>query len=208
MEERTRLLRDVSGWLETPAIRLRVCDVGCGTGLDLEGWLRAGVPATQLAGSELMPERAEAASRRIRDADIRLVEGFDLPFPSGTFDLCSASLVLSTIRGASNRRRLLAEMARVTRPSGLVIVYDFVIRKPTNRNVVRITTRGLTRMWRAPDAVFPAAPFLPLLEAALKLPRSLASAALRLLPRTHRLWVWRVPAHGANDDPSDSHAPS
>jgi ubiquinone/menaquinone biosynthesis C-methylase UbiE len=176
----------------TATRQLRVCDVGCGDGSDLATWRAAGVPESMLAGTELVAERSALAQSRLPEADIREVAAFDVPFPSASFDLCTASLVLSSIKSGDDRARLLREMARVTRPGGVVACYDFVISKPWNRHVEAVTTRELTRYWRSPDDIRLAAPFLPVLGAVLRLPTLIRGSLIRTLPRTHRVWIWRV----------------
>lgn len=191
-EERRGLLHDVVGDLGLPFADIAVCDIGCGTGTDLIQWRDSGVRESQLAGTELIAGRAEFARKALPAADIRLVEGFDLPFPSGGFDVCSAALVFSSVLPEAWRRRLISEMARVTRPGGVVIVYDFVIRKPWNRNVTAVSSRQLRRLWRPADHRRPAAPFLPALDLALQLPPQVRGPLIAALPRTHRMWVWRI----------------
>lgn len=191
-DERMTLLRAAVSSLAIPLSELRICDVGCGGGADLGRWRDAGVPEKRIAGTELVPGRAALARALLPAAEIQQVDGFDLPFNSGSFDVCTASLVFSTIRSKAHRRRLLEEMARVTRSEGLVIVYDFVIRKPWNLNVSALSTRELTRLWKPPDQVRSAAPFLPALDVALRLPGWLANRVAGSLPRTHRLWVWKT----------------
>jgi ubiquinone/menaquinone biosynthesis C-methylase UbiE len=142
MGERTALLRAVVGDFDVDVTRLRICDIGCGGGGDLVAWEELGVPGSSLAGTELVEERAEIARRRLPEADIHVVDGFDLPFDSASFDVSTVSLVLSTIRSPSHRAHLLKEIARVTRPDGLVLLYDFVIRKPWNRNVDAVRPVG------------------------------------------------------------------
>jgi ubiquinone/menaquinone biosynthesis C-methylase UbiE len=192
VRERTRLMRAQASALDVSLVDMTICDVGCGAGADLVAWREGGVHEDNLAATELVPGRAEAARRAAPGADIRCVDGFDLPFSSAAYDVCTASLVLSTIRSGQDRRRLLKEMARVTRSGGLVMVYDFVISKPWNRNVSAVTTRHLTESWRRPDEIRRAAPLLPALDVALRLPRTLRRPAIRMLPRTHRLWIWRI----------------
>lgn len=176
-----------------PAIgELTVCDVGCGGGTDLQHWRSVGVDEERLFGTELVRERAEAARRAVQRASIALVDRFEIPFPDRSFDLVTASLVLSSIRDAAGRRALVAEMRRVTREGGLLAVYDFRVRKPWNRNVVAISGSELASTLGPPHAEYRLAPFLPLLDLALKLPAALRTSAIGVLPRTHRLWVWRV----------------
>ena len=192
VNERTAVFNELVARLNRPMARIAVCDVGCGFGQDLAHWRDAGVLASHLAGTELVAERAKEARARVPGARIQAVDGVDLPFESGAFDVCTASLVLSTILSVSQRRRLVAEMARVTRTDGLVLIYDFAVKKPWNRNVAAVSTRELTSAWRTPDIVQRAAPFLPLLELALMLPPSMAGRVTVLLPRTHRVWAWRA----------------
>lgn len=171
---------------------LEICDVGCGAAGDLVSWRDAGVSESRLHGTELVPSRAEAARAALPEADIHLVDGFNVPLASASVKFCTASLVLSSIRDGAARRRLLAEMARVTAPGGRVAVYDFRVRKPWNRNVVAISDRMLADAWRRPDVIIKAAPFLPILELALRLPRAVGRPLIALLPRTHRVWSWTV----------------
>lgn len=172
--------------------RLRVCDVGCGTGSDLERWHRLGVPQHQLSGTELIPGRAEAARQALPKASIEFVNGFDLPFADDAFDLVTASLVFSTVLDPVGRARLAAEMRRVTAPGGLIAIYDFRIRKPWNPHVRAVADRDLTAILGTPWKRHAVSPFLPLLDVALRLPSPLARALVRALPRTHRIWVWRA----------------
>jgi SAM-dependent methyltransferase len=194
--ERQLLLNMAVATLSKPLDTIGLCDVGCGSGQDLIAWRNAGVPESRLAGTELIQERAKAAQRALPRANIRTVSGSELPFGSASFDVCSASLVLSTILSRSHQARLLSEMKRVTAPGGLVIVYDFMLKKPWNRNVKRVSRTHLGEFWRPPDMEVRAAPFLPLLDIAERMPPRFAKGIVDLLPRTHRLWAWRVePRH-------------
>jgi len=170
---------------------LRVCDVGCGTGSDLQRWNQLGVPQRQLSGTELIPERAEAARRALPEASVEFVSGFAVPFPDTAFDLVTASLVFSTVLDPAGRRSLAAEMRRVAAPGGLIAIYDFRIRKPWNRHVRAVTDRDLTAVLGDPWMRVAVSPFLPLLDIALRLPPRVARSLVRVLPRTHRIWVWR-----------------
>lgn len=190
--ERTRYLHALADELGKPRSNLAICDVGCGAGTELVRWREAGVPESQLAGTELVRERAAMAEAAVPTADIQLVDGATLPFGDERFDICTASLVLSSILDTSMRRQLLVEMARVTAPGGIVVVHDFRIRKPWNRNVVAITDRVLMNAWRTPDCVVKTGRFLPALDIALRFPRPIAGTVIKLLPRTHRLWVWKI----------------
>jgi SAM-dependent methyltransferase len=185
-----RLVRERLG----PLGELAVCDVGCARGWDLEHWRSLGVREERLFGTELIDERVDVARRSLPRATIARVDGFQIPFPDRSFDLVTASLVLSSIRDRAGRRALLAEMWRVTRDGGLLAVYDFRVRKPWNPNVSAIGRSELASAIGPPDDEHALAPFLPLLDLALRLPGALRGAVVGLLPRTHRLWTWTRPA--------------
>ena len=197
VDERRRLLARIAR-VRLPAVgELTVCDVGCGAGADLEHWRSLGVAESRLFGTELVPQLAAAASGALPNASVIRVDGFEIPFPDSSFDLVTASLVLSSIRDPEGRRRMLNEMRRVARPGGLLAIYDFRIRKPWNRNVVAMSGLELAITLGPPRAEYRLAPFLPLLDLALRLPAPLRGAAVGVLPRTHRLWVWELPRHDA-----------
>ncbi len=191
--ERRQLVEQLVRATLPPFATLTVCDVGCGRGSDLERWRSLGVAEERLFGTELLDDRAEAARRALPGASIAQVEGFEIPFPDGSFDLVTASLVLSSIRDRAGRAALVAEMWRVTRPGGMLAIYDFRWRKPWNRNVLAVSGSELAAALRPPNGEYRLAPFLPLLDAALKLPGPLSAGLVGGLPRTHRLWAWTRP---------------
>lgn len=169
-----------------------ICDVGCGAGGDLVSFsVDLGIAQERLAGTELLPGPLAEASRALPEADLRLVDDFELPWPDASFDLTWSSMAFSSIRDARSRRRLFDEMQRVTRRGGLVAIYDFRVRKPTNSDVVAMTARRIRELGVVPAQRLTATPFLPLLPVALRLPARLRRAALSLLPRTHAIWLWR-----------------
>jgi trans-aconitate methyltransferase len=95
---------------------MSVLDVGCGPGgLTIE--LVARVGAANVAAIDPAAQFAEACRRRNPGADIRVGEAEELPWPDGEFDAVLASLVLGFMRDPEQGVR---EMARVTRPGGVV----------------------------------------------------------------------------------------
>jgi SAM-dependent methyltransferase len=97
--------------------RQRVLDVGCGPGaLTAELIRRAGDPAAVAA---VDPSESFVASVRARcpGADVRSAAAERLPFGDGGFDVTLAQLVVHFMADPAAGLR---EMARVTRPGGLV----------------------------------------------------------------------------------------
>jgi malonyl-CoA O-methyltransferase len=105
----------------TPAFAGRaLLDAGCGTGRRLP---EPGSGACPLAvGVDLVPAmlragRGDRPSRPVAAADVRA-----LPVPSRTFDIVWCRLVLGHLPDPASAY---AELARVVRPAGAVIVTDF-----------------------------------------------------------------------------------
>jgi ubiquinone/menaquinone biosynthesis C-methylase UbiE len=199
-EERLRLTRRIVRET-TDKPYARILDVGCGSGFDLAQWLSAGWPAAALAGVDLIPERVEQAISACPGVDVRLTDGTVLPFADNSFDVATAVTVFSSILDRTARRALMAEMVRVVRAGGTVLVYDFVVRKPTNRDVLAMTLWELRDLNELPLTSIRLTPLLHALAAGTLLGRVGIWIARRFAPRTHRLTAWRVPAQGAQSAP-------
>lgn len=177
-----------------PIGELTICDVGCGAGADLESWRATGADESLLAGTELLAEPLAVARARLPKADLRLVSDFGVPWPDGSFDVVWSSMALSSILSPSHRKALFSEMVRTAKPGGVIGVYDLVVRKPTNPNVVALNGSRIRALGPAPEQRISATPFLPLLNSVLSLPTTFQRLALALLPRTHAVWIWTKPS--------------
>lgn len=127
---RRRALAPIARWLEGRNQRgLRGLDVGCGTGR-LLAFLHEAWPGLRWTGVDLSPPYLAEARRLIgRTARVKLVEGAaeHLPFDDGSLDLAVSSFLLHELP-AGVRAAALAELARVVRPGGLVVVVDSIQR--------------------------------------------------------------------------------
>lgn len=106
----------VAGMRLTLADR-RLLDVGCGSGRRLAAAHAAG--ATPAVGVDVTPEMLTRAldERMLAAADVRA-----LPFATASFDVVWCRLVIGHV---AELARAYAELARVCRPGGTVVVTDF-----------------------------------------------------------------------------------
>lgn len=115
-------VRRVALELVPPRPEWHVLDVGCGTGTAIAQYVGAGCA---VSGVDVSPAMLEKATARLGDgADLRLTDGRQLPFDTGHFDLAATSMVLHEI-AAVEREGFLAEMARVVKPDGRLLLIDF-----------------------------------------------------------------------------------
>jgi SAM-dependent methyltransferase len=98
----------------SPATRL--LDAGCGSGLFAELAARRGA---QVTGLDAAPGLVEYARRRRPAADYTVGDLERLPFADGAFEVVTA---FNSVLYAADPRNALAEIARVTAPSGRAVV--------------------------------------------------------------------------------------
>jgi SAM-dependent methyltransferase len=92
----------------------RLLDAGCGSGRTLDELARYG----RVSGVDLSPDAVETARRRGHD-DVRVGRVEELPFADATFDVVTC---LDVVEHTPDDRATLAELRRVTRPGGLLLV--------------------------------------------------------------------------------------
>lgn len=96
-------------------------EVAVGTGLNLPLY----PPGVSLTGVDLSDEMLEVARRRAlgREVDLRRGEAHALPFPDESFDTVVCTYSLCNIPDVG---RAIAEMRRVLRPAGALVLVDHV----------------------------------------------------------------------------------
>jgi SAM-dependent methyltransferase len=112
--------------------RLAALDVGCGIGLTdrhLAGRFRV------LTGTDVSSGVLETAARENPGVHYELAERGQLPFDDGAFHLVFAVCVVQVVPH-EERPRFVAELARVARPDGLVVVFEHNPLNPLTRLVV------------------------------------------------------------------------
>ncbi len=122
----------------------QVLEVGIGTGINLPFY----PPTAVVHGVDLskpMLERALARAHRSgRQLHVETMDAQDLPFPDQSFDSVVSTLTLCTM---PDPLRLLREMARVCRPTGLVLLLEHGLGtlQPVNWGLQRLAPSHLRR---------------------------------------------------------------
>lgn len=144
---RTRALsRLLASTVGTDLGKVRVIDVGCGTGSFLRQLIDWGATPAHLTGTELQQDRLDLARPR-SPPEVHWHCGPLSALPAAHADLVSANTVMSSVLDPELRQRLAADMWRVLKPGGWCLVFDFRYNNPRNPHVRKVTRAELDSYW-------------------------------------------------------------
>ena len=99
-----------------------VLDCATGTGDLAIAFKKAVGPSGSVIGTDFVPEMLELARAKADDIEFETADVTSLPYDDASFDIASISF---GIRNVHDPRRGMAEMTRVLRPGGRLIVLEF-----------------------------------------------------------------------------------
>ena len=101
---------------------MRVLEVGCGTGTNIDLYHRAGC---EVHGLDLSPAMLEEARRKLgNSAEFQIADASQIPYSDRSFDIVMAMLTLHEMPG-SIRPSVMKEMIRVLKQDGCILLIDF-----------------------------------------------------------------------------------
>ena len=131
-QRKVEMLKDLAQRSTGPLESLSVLDVGCGTGTT-DRYLVDHVGS--LVGVDVSEQMLTLAAESVPQASFEWYNGEKLPFPDGTFDAAVTICVLHHVP-MSDRAKFVSELHRVTRPGGLVAIFEHNPANPLTRHAV------------------------------------------------------------------------
>jgi SAM-dependent methyltransferase len=116
-----------------------ILDYGCGHGR-LCGELSA-LGFTDVQGVDASEAMVQVARARHPEVRFAVVDGTTLPHPDASFGAVLLVAVLTCIPSDAAQRRLIAELSRVLRPGGLLVISDYPL-QTDERNLARYRTHA------------------------------------------------------------------
>ena len=122
MQERERAILKMLRDEGVDISKLKILEVGCGTGHILQRFLEFG--ATKAFGIDLMEHRIREGGKNY--SNIFFVQGnaAQLPFPDHSFNLVMQFMCLSSVLDEHMKKQITVEMWRVLKPGGVLLSYD------------------------------------------------------------------------------------
>ncbi len=206
VQERERFLAQLlrrSGWDSLDA--LKGFEGGCSTGYNLRVLVQWGGRPENMAGIDLDPAAVDYCKAHSPEIRVHGGSAESIPEDADQFDVVFAFTLFSSVPDEEVSHGIARELVRVTRPGGLIVVYDMRRRSPGNRQVHPVLHEDIRR-W------FPRCPMrVRTITLAPPIARRVGQWApwlygpLASIPflRTHAMYVMRRPANAANIDTPD-----
>mgnify|MGYP001394475069 CR=1 FL=1 len=197
VQERERFILGLlrkSGWDHLR--ELRVFEAGCSSGYNLRQFLQWGARPENLAGMDLSDVAVREHNALSPNIRVHRGSADAVPEPDSSFDLALAFTLFSSVPDEEVAAGIASELLRITRPGGLILVYDMRRKSRSNANVHPVTRSDLQRWF----------PGCRMLTRSITLAPPIARRATSLAPwlygplaalpplRTHAMTIIRRPA--------------
>lgn len=115
--------------------QFRAFEAGCSTGYNMRLFVQWGARPENIAGIDL--DSAAVDYNRAHAPEIRVHSGSanDIPETDATFDLALAFTLFSSVPDEDVAHGIARELFRITRPGGLIVLYDMRKKNPRNPDV-------------------------------------------------------------------------
>ena len=181
-EERVNAIRSCLQPLE-PLAGCTLLEVGASTGYNVPAWRQLGFREITLNDIRSAP-LAEAARW-----GVTTVGGDAATLKMPPFNVVYAGLVFSSILQDVDRRDVADGLWRLTRVDGMIIIYDFTWNNPANRDVRKVTSSDIQRLF--PSATIQTRRLTLAPPIARRIPAWLYPFVNIAALKTHRLWWFR-----------------
>jgi SAM-dependent methyltransferase len=129
----------------------RVPDVGCADGSSVLLLLRLGFDPSNLYGVDIRGEQIALAQVRYPGLHLQCADASSVGFPDATFDIVQESMMFLQMTDERLEKQV-AQMIRVTKPGGYVLLSDWRLGKPGTSEFKCSDRKRIAELFRAGSA--------------------------------------------------------
>lgn len=131
----------------------RVFEAGCAGGYNLRMFVQLGARPENVVGMDLDGASVDYCRARASDIEVHHGSADDIPEATASFDISLAFTLFSSVPEDSIAQGIADELIRITKPGGLILVYDMRRKSPKNKSVHPISRDDIER-WFAGQRLF------------------------------------------------------
>jgi len=126
--------------------RVRVLEIGAGTGGNISFFKSAGIAPANIFANEMLEDRLIILENNHPDINIIAGDAINIR-GSEKFDIVFQSTVFTSILDDSFRKALARQMSELTKSNGIILWYDFIFNNPQNADVRKVTKREIKELF-------------------------------------------------------------
>jgi len=175
---------------------LRVFEAGCSDGYNLRLMVQWGARPEHLTGMEIDAGAIARCAGLSPEIRVHAGSADDVPEPDQSFDLSMAFDLFAGRLDEDVAHGIARELFRITKPGGLIVVYDLRRKDPTNRRTHAVEEDDIRRWFpKCPFRIRPITVASPVARLAGRYAPWFYGALAAIPPlRTHAFYVLRRPA--------------
>lgn len=153
VEERERFFAHLLRRAKVESLEsLRFFEAGCAGGYNLRMFVQFGARPENVVGMDLDGASVDYCRARASDITVHHGSADEIPEPAESFDVSIAFTLFSSVPTEEISQGIANELLRVTKPGGMILVYDMRRKSPRNPSVHPISN-GDVRRWFAGCAI-------------------------------------------------------
>ena len=146
-KERFQAIKDLFHFNSINLMNKMVIDIGCAGGNTIPILKKFGASDKNLHGIDLREERLSFAKKRFPKSNFNLMDARNINFNDSSFDMVISFTLFSSVLNVEYRKQIASEMARVLKPNGVILYYDFRYNNPFNRNVMKVKHKDIKSLF-------------------------------------------------------------
>ena len=146
-KERFQAIKDLFHFNSINLMNKMVIDIGCAGGNTMQILKKFGASEKNLHGIDLREDRLSYAKKRFPKSNFNLMDARNINFNDSSFDMVISFTLFSSVLNIEYRKQIAREMARVLKPRGAILYYDFRYNNPFNRNVMQVKYKDIKSLF-------------------------------------------------------------